>query len=107
MLMDYQKVATVAELQDNSMIGVTIGNEEILVARINGDYFALDGWCSHAMGLLYEGDLQAEDYEVECPVHQGCFDLRSGEPTCPPAEDPVAVYEVRVEGEDIYVGPKP
>jgi 3-phenylpropionate/trans-cinnamate dioxygenase ferredoxin subunit len=36
-------------------------------------------------------------------MHGSCFDLRTGEPTNLPATEPVSVYPVRVEGEDVYV----
>ena len=43
--------------------------------------------------------------EVECPLHEGRFDLRTGQDTNPPADEPVAAFAVRVEGDDVLVGP--
>ena len=40
---------------------------------------------------------------IECAMHGSCFDLRTGEPTNLPATEPVPVYPVRVEGDDVYV----
>ena len=45
-----------------------------------------------------------EGDEIECPLHGGCFSIRTGEATCPPATEPLATYEVRIEGEDILIG---
>ena len=106
MLTEFTKVATTAELPDDGMISVMVGNDEYLIARVGDEYFALEGWCSHAAGLLSEGYLHAEACEIECPVHEGFFDLRTGEAVAPPAEEPVASYAVRVEGDDILIGPK-
>ena len=39
--------------------------------------------------MLSMGELHADTYEVQCPIHEGCFDLRTGEVTAPPAEEPV------------------
>ena len=54
---------------------------------------------------LSEGDV--EEFKgaptIECWLHGSCFDLRTGEPTNLPATEPVAVYPVRVDGEDVYV----
>ena len=54
---------------------------------------------------LSEGDV--EEFHgaptIECWLHGSCFDLRTGEPTNLPATEPVSVYPVRVEGEDVYV----
>ena len=106
MLTEFTKVATLGDLTEDGMISVVVDNDEILLARIGEVYFAIEGWCSHAAGLLHEGYLHADTFEVECPVHEGFFDLRTGEAVAPPAEDPVKVYDVRVEGDDILVGPK-
>jgi 3-phenylpropionate/trans-cinnamate dioxygenase ferredoxin subunit len=42
---------------------------------------------------------------IECWMHAACFDLRTGEPTTPPATEPVDVYAVRIEGDDVFVDP--
>lgn len=106
MLREFVRAASVRDLPPGSMLGVTVGGEDVLLARIGGEYFALDAWCTHAAGLLHLGWLHAERCEVECPLHEGAFDLRTGEPTAPPAEVPATAFAVRVEGDAIYVGPK-
>jgi nitrite reductase/ring-hydroxylating ferredoxin subunit len=106
MLTEFVKVATVGDVPENGMIGVKAGADDILLARIGEEYFALDGWCSHAAGLLCEGYLHPETCEVECPIHEGMFNLKSGGVTNPPAEEDVTAYAVRVEGGDILVGPR-
>ena len=106
MLKEFVKVGSVADLAAGKMLAVPIGQEEVMVARIGDEYFAVDGWCSHEAGLLGEGFLHEGTCEVECPVHEGFFDLRTGSATAPPADAPIAVYEVRIEGDDIMVGPK-
>ena len=106
MLSEFVKVATVGDVPDNSIVPVFAAGEEILLAKIGDAYFAIDDWCTHAAGMLDQGDLCADTFEVVCPVHEGMFDLRTGEVTNPPPETDIATYEVRVEGEDILVGPK-
>ena len=106
MLSEFVKVATVGEVPDNSMIGVTAGGEEIVLVKIGDDYFALDDWCSHAGGMLHEGELHPDTFEVECPIHEGMYDVRTGGVTMLPPEEAVAAYAVRIEGNDILVGPR-
>ena len=103
MLSEFVKVAKVGDLAEGEMMLVTPNGEEVLLARINGDYFAIDNWCSHTGGMLDQGELLG--YEVECPIHEGRFDLRTGEATQYPAEEPQMPYAVRVEGDDILLGP--
>jgi 3-phenylpropionate/trans-cinnamate dioxygenase ferredoxin subunit len=60
--------------------------------------------CSHAEVPLSEGEVY--DHTVECWLHGSCFDLRTGQPTGPPATVPVPVYPVKIEGDDVYVAVK-
>ena len=104
MLTEFTKVATVDELNEGEMMLVVAEDQDILLAKINGEFHAIDNWCSHTAGMLDQGTLVG--YEVECPLHEGRFDLRTGLDTNPPAEEPVAAFAVRVEGDDVLVGPK-
>jgi nitrite reductase/ring-hydroxylating ferredoxin subunit len=106
MITEFVRVAAVGDLSGNGMIAVAVGDDEVMVARIGDEYFAVDGMCSHEAGLLGEGELHADTCEVECPVHEGFFDLRTGAAVAPPADAPVTVYAVRIDGDDIMVGPK-
>ena len=106
MLTKFVRVAKTSDLTEDGMISVVIENEEYLVARVGDEFFALQGWCSHAAGLLEEGSLHPEEFEVECPVHEGLFDLRTGEAIMPPPEERVEAYDVRIDGDDISIGPK-
>jgi nitrite reductase/ring-hydroxylating ferredoxin subunit len=106
MLTKFVKVANVTDLAPNEMRTVKIDQEYVFIARLGDEYFALDGFCSHADGFLADGYLHETLCEIECPIHEGAFDLRTGEVTNPPAEDAVVSYIVRIEGEDIMAGPR-
>jgi nitrite reductase/ring-hydroxylating ferredoxin subunit len=103
---DFVKVTTVDDLPDGEMKGYTVGDEAILIARLEGKYYAIGDVCSHFFTLLSSGMLFPPKLEVECPLHESRFSLVTGEPHAPPADSPVASYSVRIEGNDIYVGPK-
>jgi 3-phenylpropionate/trans-cinnamate dioxygenase ferredoxin subunit len=66
-----------------------------------GDIHAIDDTCSHANVSLSEGDV--EDSAIECWLHGSRFDLRTGEPTSPPAITPIDVYPVKINGGDVFV----
>jgi naphthalene 1,2-dioxygenase system ferredoxin subunit len=57
--------------------------------------------CTHGNAFLSEGFLI--DGEIECPLHQGRFDVKTGAPTCEPACDPVRVYPVKIEDGRVFV----
>ena len=99
----FVKVAQVSEIRPGEMISVEVDNEQVLLANVNGNIHAVDDICSHAYASLSEGDLNGE--QVECPLHGGTFSVTSGQALVPPADEPVRVYEVQIEGDDILVGP--
>ena len=97
----YTRACALAEVPDGGVIGIEIDGEPVAVARAGGEVYALRDVCSHAEVPLSEGDIY--DRTVECWLHGSCFDLRTGKPTGLPATEPVPVYPVKIEGDDVYV----
>jgi nitrite reductase/ring-hydroxylating ferredoxin subunit len=104
-LSEFVKAAKTGDIPDGTTMSVTVEGEQILIACIGGQDYAIHNKCSHQGGWLDQGELLTDSCEVMCPVHDACFDLRTGEPTAEPAKTPVKVYAVRVEGDDILLGP--
>jgi ethylbenzene dioxygenase ferredoxin component len=67
------------------------------------EYFVTADECTHGPGLLSEGAVIGE--EIECPFHQGRFDLRTGAPTFPPCYEPVRVWTAHVVDGTICIDP--
>ncbi len=82
---------------------VDIEGHRIAVVRIGDDWYAIGDECSHADWSLSEGEVWEEECEIECPKHGSTFSLKSGEPQTLPATQPVPVYTVRVDGDDVLV----
>jgi 3-phenylpropionate/trans-cinnamate dioxygenase ferredoxin subunit len=80
-----------------------VGGTPIALVRIEDDFYALSDRCSHEDYSLSEGEVWAEDLELECPRHGSTFDLRTGEPCSLPATRPVPTYEVEVSGDEVAV----
>jgi 3-phenylpropionate/trans-cinnamate dioxygenase ferredoxin subunit len=99
--MSFTYACALAELKANSALAVEVDGEDVAVVRSGDDYYAIADLCSHAAIPLSEGDV--EDGEIECYLHGSRFDLRTGKPTGLPATEKVAVYPVRVEGDDLLV----
>ena len=100
---EFVKVAQTGDLQPGQMKTVDVGDERILIVNVNGGYHAVEDTCSHAFAPLSEGEMSGE--EVECPLHGSVFNVTTGEPLSPPASEPLTLYQVRVDGSDILVGP--
>jgi nitrite reductase/ring-hydroxylating ferredoxin subunit len=98
---DFVKGAETKDIQPSTMKAVEVAGEKICVANVEGKYYAIGNVCTHVGGPLAEGTL--EGYEVECPWHGSKFDVRSGEPTRPPARRPEPTYEVKVEGNNLLI----
>ncbi len=99
--MSFERACALAELTDQEPLAVTIGDTEVAVIKTEGEVFAIRDECSHAAIALSEGEV--EDCHVECWLHGSTFDLRTGKPTTLPATEPVPVYPVRVDGDDVLV----
>ena len=97
----FQRVCALADVPDEGALGVEIAGVPVAVVRAEGEVFAIYDVCSHEEVPLSEGDVDGTT--IECWLHGSCFDLRTGDPTGPPATKPVPVYPVKVEDGDVYV----
>jgi len=94
-------VTKVASLSPGQMIWVAVDRERVLVANVDGTFYALRDACGHQRAPLSKGTL--EGYVIECPLHFAHFDVRTGELLSGPVAADVPIYEVRVEGDTVYV----
>jgi 3-phenylpropionate/trans-cinnamate dioxygenase ferredoxin component len=95
------RACTVDEVVEGTALAVTVDGIDIALVRDGDEIYAIRDECSHAAIALSEGDV--EGCEIECWLHGSRFDLRTGKPTCLPATEPVAIYPVSVEGDDVMV----
>ncbi len=72
----------------------------VAVFNVEGEFYAIDDTCTHGDASLAEGELFGED--IVCPFHSGTFCVRTGEATGYPAEVPVKVYRIVVDGDTLF-----
>ena len=98
-----EEVMTVAsDVAENAAIPVRVGDKEIAIFHLpGGEYRATDNICTHEYAQLHEGWL--EDGCIECPLHAARFDIRTGKALCAPADVDLAVFQVKVEGDDLML----
>ena len=99
--MTFLRACSVDEIVAGKPHPVTVGEVDVALVRDGDDFYAIRDECSHANIALSEGDV--EGCLIECWLHGSTFDLRTGEPTTLPAFEPVPIYPVRVEGEELHV----
>ncbi len=100
--MTFQPAVSVDALPEVGAVAVLLDGHHVAVVRDeDGGLHAVDDTCSHANVSLSEGEV--DGCTVECWLHGSRFDLRTGKPTSLPAIRPIAVYPVRLEGDQVLV----
>jgi nitrite reductase/ring-hydroxylating ferredoxin subunit len=95
-------ICKVSEVAAGSVKRVEVeGLPPLAVFNLGGTFYVTDDTCTHGKASLSEG--YVEGREIECPWHGGRFEIASGRPTCFPAVEPIAVYEVTVIGDDVCI----
>lgn len=100
----WYEVARTSDLGPNEIMYVEVGNDPVVLCNLDGDFFALNDICTHQDASLSDGEIIGD--ELECPLHGGAFDIRTGMPASFPVVVPVETYDIRVEGDVIYVAKK-
>lgn len=89
------------ELPIDDVIGVIVDGRELAIYTVGDAIYATDNLCTHGHARLCDGFL--DGHEIECPLHQGKFDVRDGRPTCAPVTEALRSYPVRVEGQRVWL----
>ncbi|MCJ7722480.1 Rieske 2Fe-2S domain-containing protein [Candidatus Bathyarchaeota archaeon] len=104
----YVRVSGKLEIAVGKMKKVILGGRDVLIANIDGNYYAVGGECTHFGGDLSEGVLEGN--VVMCPNHEARFDVTTGKVISPPAEalsrpdiEDLPTYLVKVEHQDIMI----
>lgn len=97
----WMSIAKTYDLKPGGAVQIPLEGRSLALFRIGQEYYVIDDACSHAGGSLAEGPIV--DNVVTCPWHGATFDIKTGEALSMPAHEGVAVYKVRVEGDDIQV----
>jgi nitrite reductase/ring-hydroxylating ferredoxin subunit len=98
---EFVKACALDDVTDGGALRVVIDSVPVAIVRSDGEVYAIQDVCSHANVALSEGEI--EDQTIECWLHGSRFDLRTGEPSGPPAIVPIAVHTVRIEGDEVFV----
>lgn len=98
---EFVKVLTTKDIGNGEMKAMNFGNETVCIINLGGGFYAINNICTHEGGPLNEGTL--DNFEIECPWHGAKFDIRTGEVKAPPAERPVSIYQVKIQGDEILI----
>ena len=98
---DFVKACAVDAVADGGAVRVVVEGVPVAIVRSEGEVYAIQDVCSHANVALSEGEIEGQT--LECWLHGSRFDLVTGRPTGLPATQPVPVYTVKIDGDDILV----
>lgn len=99
--MTWTRVAQASEVPEGEGLAATSRGRHIAIFRVGEELLACDGMCSHGHAFLAEGYLDGD--EVECPMHSGRFNVRTGKAVCAPARVDIATFPVEVRDGTVFV----
>lgn len=97
----WRPAARMSDVKEDEGFPVKIDDVDVVLFRLDGAIHALNDICPHALAHLSEGFVEGD--EVECPLHEAIFHIPTGERRSGPDCDNVRTYEVKTEGDEIFV----
>ncbi|HEX4041785.1 MAG TPA: non-heme iron oxygenase ferredoxin subunit [Xanthobacteraceae bacterium] len=95
------RVCAQAEIAPETVKAFEVGDSRLAVYNIGGTFYVTDDECTHASASLADGMLEGD--VIECCVHFGAFNVKTGAVTAPPCAVALRTYKVLLQGDDIYV----
>ena len=101
MTAEFTAVAKLEQIKTGKMLRINVAGQNILLANVDGEIFAVEDMCSHEDASLYNGALKGRC--VECPLHGSHFDLKTGVPQQEPATEAIKTFNTKVENQQIFI----
>jgi 3-phenylpropionate/trans-cinnamate dioxygenase ferredoxin subunit len=98
---EFTRVAKSGDVNEGEMVAFDVSGQRVAVAHVDGSFYAFGDVCTHARCSLAEGELKGKT--VICACHGSQFDVTTGEVLNPPATEPVPVFPLRVDDDEIQV----
>jgi nitrite reductase/ring-hydroxylating ferredoxin subunit len=97
----YLRLCAISDIPTGGMRQFDLREREFLVAELEGQFYCLDGRCTHAGAPLAEGSLKGN--VLTCPWHYSRFDITTGAVVRGPAESPLNLYKIKLESGQIFI----
>jgi nitrite reductase/ring-hydroxylating ferredoxin subunit len=98
--LEWHEVAKTSDLSPGEVMYVEVGNDPVALINLDGEFFALHDMCTHEDAPLSDGEVVGD--EIECPMHGGAFEIRTGLPANFPVVVPVETFAIKVEGDTVF-----
>jgi nitrite reductase/ring-hydroxylating ferredoxin subunit len=93
--MDWQQVANAADVPEDGTLVVRLRGQPVCLYNFGGRIYATHDTCTHENASLGDGFIL--DGKIECPLHQGMFDIATGKALTAPCTVDLKVYPIKVE----------
>jgi len=100
-MMDWINAFPMSELDAGEWRVLELGDNDVAVFNIDGEYFAIEDTCTHDGGCLTGGRVEANI--IECPRHGAQFDIKTGEALSPPAYEDLQTFAVRLNNDMVQI----
>lgn len=97
----WMDVMALEDVFEGEVMAVNVQGKEIALYEVQGELYATDNLCTHGAARLSDGFLEGR--EIECPFHQGRFDVCTGKALCAPLTENIRVYPVRIDNKRVFV----
>lgn len=98
---NWQHVGETDNMDVEDILRFDHGDKTYCIYKLEDGFYATDGVCTHESVHLEDGIVM--DGEIECPMHQGIFNIKSGEAISPPACVDLKTYPVKIENDKVYI----
>ena len=99
--MSWINVARLSQLASDYPTACNVEGHHVALYLVDDAVYATSNICTHQLALLSDG--YQESGQIECPLHQGRFDIRTGKALCAPLSIDLATYEVEVRGDEVWI----
>jgi nitrite reductase/ring-hydroxylating ferredoxin subunit len=100
---EFTTIARVSDFDSGAMQQFSAGEQNVIIARVEDDFYAFDSRCPHAYQPLIEGRLRGK--AIACAYHSIVFNMETGKATFG-SSAPLMLYDVRVDGDEVQLGAK-
>lgn len=91
----------VSAVPAGDVLGIAVAGRDVALYEVDGEIFATSNICTHGHARMSDGFLEGR--EIECPLHQGRFDVCSGKALCAPLTEDIPIYPVRIENGRVFI----
>lgn len=98
---DWIRICPATEIDEEDLVRFDHGGKSYCVYNTDEGFFATDGYCTHEAQHLEDGIVIGT--VIECPLHQGRFDITSGKALSAPVCIDLKIYSVKEENGDLYI----